>query len=245
MKKMIPLLKEVKKAFDAYNIPFWLEGGTLLGAIRDGKVIPWDDDIDLAAFYDEAFREIGNISKYFFNLGFDVFNSRTKISFRKKDVSLSIFLYDHGDYIKRAKVTRKNKLVKNFYYSFMQGLIAPHRDYIHKMSLRQRLIQITKNIMMSLPGKQQIYELLLRFWDKTGLLIVYDINVSSDCVKKFKRINFCDIKVNVPIKSEKYLEHFYGKEWRIPDENWSQNDQVRRMKKLQKELNSKKKQNNK
>lgn len=41
------LLFEMKERLDELGIVFWLAWGTLLGAVRDGDVIPWDRDIDL------------------------------------------------------------------------------------------------------------------------------------------------------------------------------------------------------
>ena len=43
----LKILQEIDKATKELNTPFFLVGGTQLGAIRDKSFIPWDDDLDL------------------------------------------------------------------------------------------------------------------------------------------------------------------------------------------------------
>jgi len=39
-----------------HSIKFWADWGTLLGALRNGKMIPWDYDIDFGMFNDDALK---------------------------------------------------------------------------------------------------------------------------------------------------------------------------------------------
>ena len=44
---LLELFRDVVQVLTENNIRYWITGGTLLGAVRHGDFIPWDDDIDI------------------------------------------------------------------------------------------------------------------------------------------------------------------------------------------------------
>lgn len=50
------LLAELQKVCDRNGLKYWLDSGSLLGAIRHQGYIPWDDDIDVVMFRDDYDR---------------------------------------------------------------------------------------------------------------------------------------------------------------------------------------------
>lgn len=63
----LEILKDIDRVCREYDIAYWLDSGTVLGARRHGGFIPWDDDIDLGMprddyerFLDVAPAALGN-----------------------------------------------------------------------------------------------------------------------------------------------------------------------------------------
>ncbi len=62
---LLDILVAIDDVCRRHAIPYWLDSGTLLGAVRHGGFIPWDDDIDicmpreaLPRFIEAALREL-------------------------------------------------------------------------------------------------------------------------------------------------------------------------------------------
>lgn len=54
--RMLDLLIFLDKICKENNLTYWLEGGTLLGAVRHGGFIPWDDDTDVCMPREDAMK---------------------------------------------------------------------------------------------------------------------------------------------------------------------------------------------
>lgn len=75
---MINILIEIDKICKKNNINYWIDSGTLLGAVRHKGFIPWDDDIDICML-PEDYNKFLNIAKQELKLEYFLDNKQTDL----------------------------------------------------------------------------------------------------------------------------------------------------------------------
>ncbi len=68
-KEAYQMLHDVCKLLDNHNIPYVLEAGTLLGIIRENRLLPWDNDVDLTISAVDA-EKLKQIKHLFWKMGY-------------------------------------------------------------------------------------------------------------------------------------------------------------------------------
>lgn len=217
-------LKEIKEVFDHNNIPFWLEDGTLLGAIRDKGIIPWDTDIDLGSLKEfvnnnsirkKLTKELAekNFSIYFFNRVMNINKKNSTIDVimpeidRRKKVAATVRFISYNS--TGLFLVRMEKLCSLVYYGgFNFNKSQGKRDML-KMNFFTMVHHTPKKL------RKYTFKLLKFILSPFSRVDTFYLTVPLDYYKKLKTIDYYDLKSNIPKDPEKYLEKKYG-EWRKP-----------------------------
>lgn len=77
------MLRDTNNILKLHNIQYWIDGGTLLGAVRHHDIIPWDDDADICILEDDEKRFLA-LKPIFYSAGYDIANGGVDIKFTDK-----------------------------------------------------------------------------------------------------------------------------------------------------------------
>ena len=118
---------DFKKIMDTLDIRYGLMYGTLLGAIRDGDFIPWDEDIDIFVLEEDR-KKVLNTLFHFEKIGMKVARYRGHyISIIRNNEYIDIYFYKktlnnkrrEGDFEVDARFLEKTEFIEFFGEKFM------------------------------------------------------------------------------------------------------------------------------
>jgi lipopolysaccharide cholinephosphotransferase len=238
--KMLAMLEQVDAICQRHGLDYWLEGGTLLGAIRHQGFIPWDDDLDIAmprASYDAFLRlapielsdsmwlQTAQTDPGYFNLSVPLkirdCNSRfielheTGKELYQQGIFIDVFVYD-----KMSENTFARKLSKFLAKKIIRLLRAKYSRIQtgHYAKIYTSLSRIIPKAMLEKKLQSIIRKANrgLSNWLGYGYDCVNSNLISMDDIYPLKRTTFETGQFNIVNRPEVILTHLYGDYLSLP-----------------------------
>ena len=236
----IEILKEIDRICVENDIKYFLAGGSLLGAVREGAPISWDDDLDIGMLRDdyEKFRRIceENLQdKFEFSSPFNDSGSHYAIekirlkstyfstTYSAKNVFpdgifVDVLVYDKTSKFKPLRVMQSLILVILYYCIILRWYNKARKEYMYRAS--KILLPILRVFPLSF--YHWWFEFFIKLFNnkKNATLLIDGVG------KKLKDgplpkagledtiyVDFDKTKAPVPIDSKGYLEFDYGSQY--------------------------------
>lgn len=222
MRRIIDLLNQQK-------IEYFLDFGTLIGAVRHGGFIPWDDDVDITVKREDYNRLLKILPTALVGTGiYAVHSEIIRIYYLKTPLQVDIFPLDFCDrqidYKERvrfgkhvAKVAEQN-IKFDFSKLFTQECTITSPEYAKIEEIRCQ--EICRNVTFAEAQKHKwpAYHSLEATQGHTVL--------DFDWIFPLKKINFMGEHWLVPNNADSVLRAYYGDYWEFPRDIKPKHDDI-------------------
>jgi LicD family len=177
-----------------YKIHHWMDFGTLLGAVRHGDIIPWDNDADICILS----------------------NDKKKLEKLEKRVNRDGFYFNHydKDYVKQIKYSPINDRNLDIYiYSIVPA--RKHKLYWERSSPAGKTDTFPEDYPPLLEDhiRSNIPIITHKIW---GSQLNHTTDMPFWFVKELEQRQIAGKWINCPRKPKKYLKFRYGPFWETP-----------------------------
>ena len=217
------LLKEFDSICKENNVKYWLDFGTLLGAMRHKGFIPWDDDIDTSMLKEDIDKILPILRKHFKNSDYIIRmraitmnNFQIRIRNRRYNAGIDIFQtykYPEENYSEnlRDKITEKIIKARNLF----------DKKYNKKRMEKEQVNQAIEDIAKMqneyiLPKGKVMPEHPVLF---KGIDFPYEEGyyvMPYDEIFPLKEATFEGYTFPIPNKTEEYMSKLWGNWKEIP-----------------------------
>lgn len=243
----LELLRELDRVCKKLGLKYFLDSGTLLGAVRDGHFIPWDDDIDVIMLREDYNKLVEDAGKsfeedYFFQCAYtDILYFRGHAQLRKKGTCAMLpyearhVKFDQGvfidifvlDGIAPSREELKEQFRQKEKYSKLLGILSnPSSPNKIKMMVKSLLAIPCRLVHHNVVDFYSKYEDICSRYE--GSEYVDKIMFRRDYAKVIYQkkewfsdsvnISFEGEQFPVPVGYDSVLKSYYGNNYMIPSQ---------------------------
>lgn len=236
--RMLEMLKEVDAICRRNHIDYWIDAGTLLGAVRHGGFIPWDDDVDVCVLrkdYPRArevlMKELPDAYKFVdWTTDSNYFDACGRVKSVNSHVDIPDYRYqkEQGVYIDVFPMEELASMRDKYVGELLFGKIFRHYHNsgkaVTKSPVRRWITKVYSTVCY--PLVYGIISLMRKHGAKRPNRITYGFALCTvypeyepQWIFPTKDIVFEGVTVRAPHDEHKYLTTFYGNYMQIPPEN--------------------------
>ncbi len=205
------------------EITFWVCHGTLLGIIRENRLLPWDHDIDFAVWDHQT--EKSHIIDIMTTHGYQqeiIIEDMDCIHFFGADKKIDISFYKIKNNVASIKwAIQPTDIFGKLMLYVSKNLSDYNNEVSAHLTLTRRLLLLIIRHFSLLLGKiisddikKIIIKKAMERMKHTGYSYPMDI-------MKIRNMEYAGINIPVPIESEACLQHTYGKDWKTPKKDYT------------------------
>lgn len=228
--RMVDILRDIDQLCARHGIRYWLSSGTMLGAVRHGGFIPWDDDVDLEMTLEDFKRFLGiaqrelpehlklqthTTDKYYFFPFAKVRDTRSHLS---EVTGIDRHYKYRGIFVDIFPTKPCNKHLQWLSYKIQLNCLIRPAKYIRPKWFHTFLIGIYHIVTAT----YRLFDIIDKIAGSKERRIVYGCAYNNpyrpdDVIFPLTKIKFEGVELSCPNDIDGYLHNMFGDYMRLPD----------------------------